>query len=77
MSFEKRQTKSGFLQFREIYSDGRKGQWLYQIYSFRGNPGEMGTCLVYAVDGKRDCAIDWNNRIFIDGRWRSPLSWHH
>lgn len=77
MAYQERYTADGFWQFREIYPNGKMSRWRFQIFSFSGEPKEIGTCWVRTRDGKSECAIDGNNRLKIAGKWLPASSWYH
>ena len=78
MAYEKRITKAGFIQYREVYDDGTRDNWRFEVVGFCGQGfGSVGTCNVLTVDGERNVPIDATNRIKINNKWHSQEFWHH
>ena len=79
-NWERRIIRNGYVQNREIYSNGRRGSWQFYVSGFYGTAeGKMGRCSVRKEDGSydRNVPINPDNRIKINGRWYDRRYWDH
>lgn len=79
-NWERRIIRNGYVQNREIYSNGRRGAWQFYVSGFDGTvEGKMGCCSVRKEDGSydRNVPINPDNRIKINGRWYDRRYWDH
>lgn len=73
-NWERRIINNGYVQHREVYRNGSRGEWQFYISGF-GPTVEGGTGRCGSYD--HFVPIDANNRIKINGRWYDRRYWDH
>jgi len=74
MTTQKRNTPTGFVQFKE----GKGEPWRFYISSFdSSSSGQDGFCNVLHQDGLQRVPIDKHDRLLIDGKHYGRKYWRH